>query len=125
MNRTAPLAFLLAAGVLAAGVVAVTTAPASAASLEIGRTPFYGKVPTLNQHSRTAFWYGAVDQAKVNQLKAYDLVVLEPTLRVLNVTADHFYFESVTSAQVQEIKRGNDGALGTADDVIVLGYLSV
>ncbi|MFC7761876.1 hypothetical protein ACFQY4_30370 [Catellatospora bangladeshensis] len=118
-------AAMVAATALTAGFVATAATPAAAAGFEIGRTPFYGKVPTLNQHSRTAFWYGAVDQAKVTQLKGYDLVVLEPTLRVLNVTADHFYFESVTSAQVQEIKRGVDGALGTADDVIVLGYLSV
>ncbi|GAB4051576.1 fibronectin type III domain-containing protein [Catellatospora paridis] len=116
---------LAAVTALTAGIVAVTAAPAAAAGFEIGRTPFYGKVPTLGANSRTAFWYGALDQAKVNQLKAYDLVVLEPTLRVLNVTADHFYFESVTSAQVQEIKRGVDGVLGSADDAIVLGYLSV
>ncbi|WP_155373675.1 fibronectin type III domain-containing protein [Catellatospora vulcania] len=116
---------LAAATALTAGIVALTAAPAAAAGFEIGRTPFYGKVPTLGANSRTAFWYGALDQAKVNQLKAYDLVVLEPTLRVLNVTADHFYFESVTSAQVQEIKRGVDGVLGSADDAIVLGYLSV
>ncbi|GIG00452.1 fibronectin type III domain-containing protein [Catellatospora citrea] len=116
---------LAAATALTAGIVAVTAAPAAAAGFEIGRTPFYGKVPTLGANSRTAFWYGALDQTKVNQLKAYDLVVLEPTLRVLNVTADHFYFESVSSAQVQEIKRGVDGVLGSADDAIVLGYLSV
>ncbi|MFC7244118.1 fibronectin type III domain-containing protein [Catellatospora aurea] len=134
-HRTAPSArrvrarllagALAAATALTAGIVALTAAPAAAAGFEIGRTPFYGKVPTLSANSRTAFWYGALDQAKVNQLKAYDLVVLEPTLRVLNVTADHFYFESVTSAQVQEIKRGVDGVLGSADDAIVLGYLSV
>jgi hypothetical protein len=111
--------------VSAAALVLSGAPPASAAAFEIGRTPFYGKVPTLNQYSRTAFWYGQLDQARTNQLKGYDLVVLEPTLRVLNVTADHFYFESVTSAQVQEIKRGLDGVLGSADDVIVLGYLSV
>ncbi len=117
---------LLCSVLLVAAVALVANAgPASAATFEIGRTPFYGKVPTLNQHSRTAFWYGQLDQARTNQLKGYDLVVLEPTLRVLDVTADHFYFESVTSAQVQEIKRGLDGVLGSADDVIVLGYLSV
>ncbi|MFB4276755.1 hypothetical protein ACBJ59_15790 [Nonomuraea sp. MTCD27] len=117
--RLLPLLLLLVAAIL------FPLQTASAAQFELGRTPFHGKVPTLDRNSRVAFWYGQLDQAKTNQLKGYDLVVLEPTLRVLNVTADHFYFESVTSAQVQEIKRGLDGALGTADDVIVLGYLSV
>jgi hypothetical protein len=91
----------------------------------VGRTPFCGKVPTLDQNSRTAFWYGQLDQAKTNQFKAYDLVVLEPALRVLNVATDQFYFESVTSTQVQKVNRGLDGVLGTADDVTVLGCLSV
>lgn len=113
---------------IALGAPALLIAPAQVAassSFEIGRTPFYGPVPTLDEHSRVAFWYGLLDQAKVDQLKAYDLVVLEPTLRVLNVEQDHFYFESVTSTQVQEIKRGLDGVLGTGDDAIVLGYVSV
>lgn len=92
---------------------------------ELGKTPFYGKVPILNAHSRVAFWYGAVEQTKLNQLKGYDLVILEPTLRVINVKNNEFYFENLTSAQVQELKRGTDGLLGTADDVIVLGYISV
>ncbi|MHA6480728.1 fibronectin type III domain-containing protein [Paenibacillus sp. strain BS8-2] len=92
---------------------------------ELGKTPFYGKVPILNANSRISFWYGALDQTKLNQLKGYDLVILEPTLRVINVKNNEFYFENLTSAQVQELKRGSDGLLGTADDVIVLGYISI
>jgi len=88
-------------------------------------SPFYGKIPGIDEYSRITFWYGTLDQSRVNLLKTYDVVVLEPTLKVLNVGEDHYYLESVTSNQVQEIRRGADGILGTADDAIVLGYISV
>ncbi|RJE87540.1 hypothetical protein D3P07_14540 [Paenibacillus sp. 1011MAR3C5] len=121
------LAFLLSLAMLLTVIPLpgpTETAEANPA-FELGKTPFYGKVPTLSAYSRVAFWYGAVDQTKLNQLKGYDLVILEPTLRVINVKRNEFYFENLTSAQVQELKRGPDGELGTADDVIVLGYISV
>lgn len=86
---------------------------------------FYGKVPGVNEFSRICFWYGILDQTKVDILKTYDIVVLEPTLKVLNVAKNQFYLESLTTNQINEIKRGVDGILGTDDDVIVLGYISV
>jgi endo-alpha-1,4-polygalactosaminidase (GH114 family) len=86
---------------------------------------YYGKVPMLNQYSRPCFWYGAVNSTNIASLKKFDLVVLEPTLRVVNVGANQFYMESLTAAQVQELKRGLDGILGTSDDVLVLAYISV
>jgi hypothetical protein len=86
---------------------------------------YYGKVPGLNQYSRPCFWYGAVNSTNIAALKKFDLVVLEPTLRVVNVGNNQFYLESLTASQVQELKRGLDGVLGTADDVLVLGYISI
>lgn len=86
---------------------------------------YYGKVPQLNQYSRPCFWYGAVNSTNIAALKKFDLVVLEPTLRVANVGRNEFYMESLTASQVQELKRGLDGILGTTDDVLVLGYISI
>ncbi len=43
----------------------------------------------------------------------------------MNVGNNQFYLESLTASQVQELKRGLDGILGTADDVLVLGYISI
>ena len=60
---------LLAVILMATAVTALWQGRGEAAQFELGRTPFYGKVPTLNQNSRTAFWYGQLDQTKTNQLK--------------------------------------------------------
>lgn len=93
----------------------------------IGKDPIYGKVPGLNAYSRVMIWYGTntATQAQLNTLKTYDLVILEPTIRIVNVAKNQFYFETFTPNQVNEVKRGTDGILGTADDVIVLAYISV
>lgn len=91
----------------------------------MGQTPFYGKVPGINENARPVFWYGTVNSTQMASLKTFDLVVLEPTLRVVNVGRNEFYMESLTSSQVEELKRGVDGITGTADDVIVLGYISI
>jgi len=88
-------------------------------------TPFYGKVPNVSPSSRITFWYGAVNDANLATLKTYDIVVLEPTLRVLNLTRNEFYLETLTVNQVRQLQAGVDGSLGNADDVIVLGYISV
>lgn len=98
------------------------------ANVSVAQMPssnYYGKVPGLNQYSRPCFWYGAVNSTNIAALKKFDLVVLEPTLRVVNVGNNHFYMESLTASQVQELKRGLDGVLGTSDDVLVLGYISI
>lgn len=101
--------------------------PVPKAHAAIGKDPIYGKVPGLNEHSRVMIWYGTntATQAQLNTLKTYDLVILEPTIRIVNVAKNQFYFETFTPNQVNEVKRGIDGILGTADDVIVLAYISV
>lgn len=93
----------------------------------IGKDPIYGKVPGLNEYSRVMIWYGTntATQTQLDALKTYDLVILEPTIRIINVANNQFYFETFQPNQVNEVKRGVDGVLGTADDVIVLAYISV
>ncbi|WP_158233231.1 fibronectin type III domain-containing protein [Reichenbachiella sp. 5M10] len=91
----------------------------------LAQTPFYGKVPGLDENARPAFWYGTVNSTQMATLKTFDLVILEPTLRVVNVGRNEFYMESMTPSQVEELKRGVDGVTGTADDVIVLSYISI
>lgn len=93
----------------------------------IGKDPIYGKVPGLNEYSRVMIWYGtnAATQTQLDTLKTYDLVILEPTIRIINVANNQFYFETFQPNQVNEVKRGVDGVLGTADDVYVLAYISV
>ncbi|MEP1892329.1 MAG: fibronectin type III domain-containing protein, partial [Cyclobacteriaceae bacterium] len=86
---------------------------------------FYGKIPGINEYSRSVFWYGQVSSTQMATLKTFDLVILEPTLRVVNVGRNEFYMESLTPSQVEELKRGVDGNEGTADDVIVLAYISI
>lgn len=95
------------------------------AGMATGQTPFYGKIPGISEYSRPAFWYGQVNATQMQSLKTFDLVVLEPTLKVVNVGRNEFYMESLTTSQVQELKRGLDGEAGTADDVIVLAYISI
>lgn len=57
------------------------------------------------------FYFGPLDTAKVDQIRAhYQLVVIEPT--------------QATSELVARLKSGQDEILGTADDVVVLGYFS-
>ncbi|CAM3084705.1 fibronectin type III domain-containing protein [Paenibacillus lupini] len=93
----------------------------------IGKDPLYGKVPGLSEYSRVMIWYGTntATQTQLDSLKTYDLVILEPTIRIINVANNQFYFETFTPNQVNEVKRGVDGILGTTDDVIVLAYMSV
>ncbi|OCT15518.1 hypothetical protein A8709_15700 [Paenibacillus pectinilyticus] len=100
---------------------------ASAAPIQIGKDAFYGKVPGLNEKSRVTIWYGTntATQSQLDTLKTYNLVILEPTIRIINVDKGQYYLETFTANQVNEIKRGTDGILGTADDVIVLAYISV
>lgn|GEM_PF-2381464 len=100
---------------------------APSAHAAIGKDPLYGKVPGLSEYSRVMIWYGTntATQTQLDSLKTYDLVILEPTIRIINVAKNQFYFETFTPNQVNEVKRGVDGILGTADDVIVLAYMSV
>lgn len=56
-------------------------------------------------------YYGPLDYGKADQIRQrYKLVVLQPT--------------QATAPLVRYIQAGPDGVLGTADDVIVLGYFS-
>ncbi len=109
---------------LLSSLLALSPRPAFAA---IGKDPLYGKVPGLDEYSRAMIWYGTntANQSQLDTLKSYDLVILEPTIRIINVAKSQFYFETFTPNQVNEIKRGTDGVLGTADDVIVLAYISI
>jgi hypothetical protein len=79
----------------------------------------------LGTYRRITFWYGAVTDANLAVLKTYDIVVLEPTLRVVNVAKNEFYLETLTVNQIRELQAGRDGLLNSADDVITLAYISV
>ena len=72
-----------------------------------------GPVPGLNTTTPYLIYYGdwnprQVDYARTN----YHLVILHPA-------------SNITSNQIAAIKRGGDNIAGTADDVVVLAYLSL
>ena len=72
-----------------------------------------GPVPGLNTTTPYLIYYGdwnpgQVDYARTN----YHLVILHPA-------------SNITSNQIAAIKRGQDNIAGTADDVLVLAYLSL
>ena len=56
-------------------------------------------------------YYGSWDADKIFRAQDFKLVILEPS--------------NITAAQILQIKKGHDGILGTNDDVIILGYLSL
>lgn len=56
-------------------------------------------------------YYGAWNNDNLFRAKDFDLVILEPS--------------NISAAQVAELRKGHDGVAGTADDVIVIGYVSV
>ena len=72
-----------------------------------------GLIPGLNTAASYLVYYGNWDSAKVDYARTnYHLVILHP-------------MSNITAAQIAAIKRGRDNVAGTADDVIVLGYLSI
>jgi hypothetical protein len=72
-----------------------------------------GPVPGLNSTTPYLVYYGGWDTARVQFAKAhYRLIILHTQ-------------SSITAAQVASLRHGLDGVGGTADDVLVLAYLSV
>lgn len=70
-------------------------------------------MPGFNTASPYLVYYGNWDSTKVNYARNnYKLVVLHPS-------------SNVTAANIASIRRGPDNIVGTADDVIVLAYISV
>ena len=56
-------------------------------------------------------YYGSWDDDKIFRAQDFNLVILEPS--------------NITAAQIQKLKAGHDGILGTSDDVVVIGYVSL
>src|SRR5579859_7963219 len=74
---------------------------------------FHGNLKSLNTSQPYLIYYGnwtagQVDYARTN----YHVVILHPA-------------SNITSNQIATIKRGKDNIAGTADDVLVLAYLSI
>jgi hypothetical protein len=72
-----------------------------------------GPVPGFNTATPYLVYYGNWDSTKVNVARNhYRLVILHPS-------------SNVTAANVASIRRGVDNVAGTADDVLVLAYISI
>src|SRR4051812_11918405 len=72
-----------------------------------------GALPGFNTTSPYLVYYGNWDSTKVNYARNnYRLVILHPS-------------SNVTAANIASIQRGPDSTAGTADDVIVLAYISI
>jgi len=75
-------------------------------------SPAGSKLPlNIGPHSDYLCYYGAWDDETIFRAQDFSLVILEAA--------------NITTAQVDRLKRGHDGIAGTADDVTVIGYLSV
>lgn len=77
-------------------------------------TVIHGPLPVLNTSDYTVY-FSAWDAKLVRMAEKYDMVILHPGAGSALITAD----------QVADIKDGLDNVLGTEDDVIVIGYISV
>lgn len=72
-----------------------------------------GPVPGFNGTTPYLVYYGTWDAARIDFARThYQMVVLHPQSRI-------------TAAQVAALKRGPDDVAGTADDVLVLAYISL
>jgi hypothetical protein len=72
-----------------------------------------GPVPGLNTTTPYLVYYGNWNPSQVEYARTnYHLVILHPA-------------SNITSNQIASIKRGKDNIAGTADDVLVLAYLSL
>jgi hypothetical protein len=72
-----------------------------------------GALPGLNTTQPYLIYYGNWTTSQVNYARTnYHLVILHPA-------------SNITSNQIATIKRGKDNIAGTADDVLVLAYLSI
>ena len=70
-----------------------------------------GPIPRFDSSSDYLCYYGSWDAQKVIKARAFDLVILDS--------------HGITRDQVQAIRSGVDGILGTDDDVIVVAYISI
>ncbi len=66
---------------------------------------------SLDSSSDYFVYYGDFNDNTVLQVQYFDLVILD--------------VRHISRQQVQDIRNGFDNILGTDDDVIVLGYLSI
>ncbi len=73
--------------------------------------PLSGPIPGIDSTSDYLVYYATWDSDNLFRAKDFDLVILEPS--------------AVTAQQVAELRAGHDGVLGTDDDVIVIGYISI
>jgi len=72
-----------------------------------------GQLASLNTAAPYLIYYGNWNAGQVNYARTnYHLVILHPA-------------SNITSNQIAAIKRGRDNIAGTADDVLVLAYLSI
>src|ERR1700690_4068486 len=72
-----------------------------------------GPQPGFNTASPYLIYYGNWNSGQVDYARTnYHLVILHPA-------------SNITSNQIASIKRGKDNIAGTADDVLVLAYLSI
>ncbi|HWD20005.1 MAG TPA: fibronectin type III domain-containing protein [Verrucomicrobiae bacterium] len=72
-----------------------------------------GRIPGVTAATPYLIYYGNWDSAKVSFAQSnYKVVILHPS-------------SNITPAQIAAIKRGPDNIAGTADDVLVFGYVSV
>jgi hypothetical protein len=72
-----------------------------------------GPLPGFNTTTPYLIYYGNWTSGQVNYARTnYHLVILHPA-------------SNITSNQIATIKRGKDNIAGTADDVLVLAYLSI
>ncbi len=72
-----------------------------------------GPLPGFNAETPYLIYYGNWNAATVNYARTnYHMVILHPA-------------SNITPTQIATIRGGRDGKLGTADDVLVLAYLSV
>ena len=70
-----------------------------------------GPFPGIDSTSDYLVYYGSWDSDRIFRAQDFDLVVLEPS--------------NITSEQLNAIRAGHDGVIGTDDDVIVLAYVSI
>lgn len=65
----------------------------------------------IDSTTNVLFYYGSWNDDLIFRAQDFRVVVLEPS--------------QMSAAQIQKLRAGHDGILGTNDDVIVIGYLSI
>lgn len=68
-------------------------------------------VLSIDSTTNVLFYYGSWNDDLIFRAQDFRVVVLEPS--------------QMTAEQIQKLRAGHDGVLGTNDDVIVIGYLSI